>query len=78
MKKKTTYFLIFIVCMLVFLPNNKVYAMDIQISEYSKKYQEWLALSEEEKDGKIAPLPFNIRDTNKTTIKDILIQLAEN
>lgn len=69
MKKKTTYFLIFIVCMLVFLSNNKVYAMDIQTSEYSKKYQEWLELSEEEKNGKIAPLPFNIRNKKETTIK---------
>ena len=47
--------------------NTNIYATEIEVGEYSKKYIEWLELDEEERKNAIAPLPINIRNTNKTT-----------
>ena len=55
-----------LICFVVFTiaVTPKVYAENIEKTEnYSKKYQEWLELSEEERAKTIAPLPFNVRST---------------
>jgi len=48
---------------------NTSYAEELQKSELSKKYQEWLQLSEEEKKETIAPPAYNIR--NKEKVKSL-------
>ena len=39
-----------------------VNAESIETTGYSKRYEEWINLPEEEREGTIAPLPFNIRN----------------
>ena len=42
--------------------NSTSFASNIQVGEYSKKYQEWLKLGDEEKEKTIPPFPFNVRN----------------
>ena len=62
MNSKNKLYLSFIIVILLVLSiNSKSNAMEIEKSEISAKYQEWLNLSEEEKKNTIAPLAFNVR-----------------
>ena len=42
-----------------------IYGNQVNETQFSKKYQEWLELPEEEREGTMAPLPFNVRKENK-------------
>lgn len=58
MRKQKKYIVLFAIIMFILL-NGKVFANEFEI-EYSKKYLEWMELSDEEKEGTIAPFPTNI------------------
>ena len=60
--------IIFLIALLLMFFNSNVEAMELKESGYSKKYLEWLALSEEERAKTIAPLPFNVRPTVESGI----------
>ena len=62
--KKKGLIVFFSLVLIILLLTSNVFATELEVSEYSKKYQEWLELSEEERKGKIAPLPFNVREEN--------------
>lgn len=49
----------------LFALSSSINAVEIEKGDYSKKYEEWLKLSEEEKKDTIAPLPFNIRNEKR-------------
>lgn len=79
-KMKVKLMLIFVIALMMMLCiNSAAYATDIQKGEYSKKYQEWLKLSDEEKEKTIAPLPFNVRTTTvKNPVKKLKSILKSN
>lgn len=64
MKRKVFIIFLFVV-LIVLLSSNLVWANDIEKGEYSKKYEEWLRLSDDEKEKVIAPLPINIRKSEE-------------
>ena len=72
-KMKVKLMLIFVIALMMMLcVNSAAYASDMKVSEYSKKYEEWKNLSDEEKEGTISPVPFNVRrNTVKTPIRKI-------
>lgn len=57
----------FISIFFLILNCNIVYGENIKKKEYSEKYEEWLELSDEEKNNTIAPLPINIRKNKDNT-----------
>ena len=68
MKLKRIVKHIFIVLLFFIILNcNNVYSTDIKKSEYSKKYQEWLQLSDEVKNNTIPPFPVNIRQRKRNS-----------
>ncbi|MGN1299501.1 MAG: leucine-rich repeat domain-containing protein [Candidatus Scatovivens sp.] len=80
-KKKLLYFVL--VLLIIFSINIKVFAegknnINIEETEYSKRYLEWLALPEEERKGTIAPLPFNVRETAKTGLFNFVRRAAKS
>ena len=63
-KKKTVLF-----CLLIFiilLNSTIVYGVDLKKGKYNQKYEEWLKLSDEEKNKTIPPLPININIYNNS------------
>ena len=60
--------IISIVLLAMLLLINNVYASEIKKGNYSKKYEEWLQLSDEEKEKTIAPLAFNVRSSKKSLV----------
>ena len=62
--KKIINYIFTIGMFFIILNCNIVYGTSIKKGEYSEKYKEWLKLSEEEKNGTIAPFPINIRKNN--------------
>ena len=68
MIKKRAFIIGFIIFLnLIFLSNN-IYASEIVTGTYSKKYEQWLALPEEERKNTIPPSPINIRNNEDNNI----------
>ena len=66
--RKNKIIFMFIVLLIILLLKNNVFANEIKKGNYSKKYEEWLQLSDEEKEKTIAPLAFNVRSSKKTLV----------
>jgi len=58
--------------------NTNIYATEIEKGEYSKRYEEWLKLDEEERKNTIAPLPINIRAEKSSKISSLFRLLRNN
>ena len=61
MKIKKSKIIVFVALFIILFNMPVVFGNEINTSGYSKKFQEWMELPEEEREGTIAPLPFNIR-----------------
>lgn len=63
--------------------SSSINAIEIEKGDYSKRYEEWLKLSDDEKKDTIAPLPFNVRNERRSVfnvLKNTLkaTQIPEN
>ena len=70
LKNKINTIIVLIILFIISL-NTNIYAIEVEKGEYSKKYEEWLELDEEERKNTIAPLPVNIRGTTSSTISSL-------
>ena len=66
--KRNKILIIFLMLLAILLLGNSVNATEIKKGNYSKKYEEWLQLPDEEKEKTIAPLAFNIRSSKKSLV----------
>jgi len=75
MIKRKSFITILITILIIFVFSSSINATEIEKGNYSKRYEEWLKLSDEEKKNTIAPLPLNVRgdgikfNTLKNTLK---------
>lgn len=65
MFKRKMFITILITILSLFILTSSINAVEIEKGDYSKRYEEWLRLPEEEKEITIAPLPFNIRNEKR-------------
>ena len=60
MKNKKILIMVLVAILLIFTSFG-VNAQEFETTGFSEKYEEWLALPEKEREGTIAPLPFNVK-----------------
>jgi len=77
LKNRIKRIIILIFLFLVLLSTN-IYATEIEKGEYSKKYEEWLELDENERKNTIPPLPINIREEKNKGINNFFEILKTN
>ncbi len=74
MRKRIAILIIFLI---ILFSGNSVFANEVKKGNYSKKYEEWLQLTDEEKSKTIPPLTVNLRKS-KETITDQYRNLLKN
>lgn len=78
MRLKNKIHIIILVILFIITLSTSIYAVDIEKEEYSEKYQEWLELTEEERESTIPPLTVNIRNTSKATTTFSLFNILKS
>ena len=64
-QKRRIFMIILTSILTLFILSGTINAVEIEKGDYSKRYEEWLKLPEEERENTIAPLPFNIRNEKR-------------
>lgn len=77
LKNKIHTIIVLIILFIISL-NTNIYATEIEKGEYSKRYEEWLELDEEERKNTIAPLPVNVRNTNNFNAMSSLFNMLKS
>ena len=77
MKNKKILIMVLIATLLIFTSFG-VNAQEFETTGFSEKYEEWLALPEKEREGTIAPLPFNVKIESNNGIFSIFKNLANS
>ena len=77
MKNKKILIMVLIATLLIFT-SFCVNAQEFETTGFSEIYEEWLALPEKEREGTIAPLPFNVKIESNNGIFSIFKNLANS
>ena len=77
MKKRLFRLIVVVIILFIAMFNSKTIAINFDAKNVSEKYEEWLELSEKNKQNTIAPLPFNVRANAKTGVVNRLKYLLK-